>query len=92
MEILVNLGCKVTFAPDNLEYRQPYVMALQQLGVEVQFHPYTRSISMLLGTRGDEFDAVILSRHYIAAKHIDGRCHLIVQTSAIRTEDAIVPS
>jgi glycosyltransferase involved in cell wall biosynthesis len=71
MEILVNLGCKVTFAPDNLEYRQPYVMALQQLGVEVQFHPYASSISMLLGTRGDEFDAVILSRHYIAAKHID---------------------
>jgi O-antigen biosynthesis protein len=67
----VNLGCKVTFAPDNLEYRQPYVMALQQLGVEVQFHPYARSISMLLGTRGAEFDAVILSRHYIAAKHID---------------------
>lgn len=25
----------------------------------------------------------------IAAKHIDGRCNLIVQTSAIRTEDAI---
>ena len=25
----------------------------------------------------------------IAARHIDGRCHLIVQTSAIRTEDAI---
>ena len=71
MEILANLGCKVTFAPDNLEYRQPYVMALQQLGVEVQFHPYARSISMLLGTRGDEFDVVILSRHYIAAKHID---------------------
>ncbi len=71
MEILVDLGCKVTFAADNLEYRQPYVMALQQLGVEVQFHPYARSISVLLGTRGDEFDMVILSRHYIAAKHID---------------------
>ncbi len=71
MEILVDLGCKVTFAADNLEYRQPYVMALQQLGIEVQFHPYASSISMLLGTRGDEFDMVILSRHYIAAKHID---------------------
>jgi O-antigen biosynthesis protein len=71
MEILANLGCKVTFAADNLEYRQPYVMALQQLGVEVQFHPYARSISMLLGTHGDEFDVVILSRHYVAAKHID---------------------
>lgn len=71
MEILVDLGCKVTFAADNLEYRQPYVMALQQLGIEVQFHPYARSISVLLGTRGEEFDIVILSRHYIAAKHID---------------------
>ena len=71
IEILVSLGCKVTFAADNLEYRQPYVMALQQLGVEVQFHPYARSISLLLGTRADEFDIVILSRHYIAAKHID---------------------
>ena len=71
MEILVNLGCKVTFAPDNLEYRQPYVTALQELGVEVQFHPYARSISFLLGTRGEEFDIVILSRHYIAAKHLD---------------------
>jgi len=71
MEILVNLGCKVTFAADNLEYRQPYVMALQQLGIEVQFHPYASSVSMLLGTRGDEFDVVILSRHYVAARHID---------------------
>jgi O-antigen biosynthesis protein len=71
MEILVSLGCKVTFAPDNLEYRQPYVSKLQQLGVEVEFHPYMRSISILLGTRGDEFDIVMLSRHYVAARHID---------------------
>ena len=69
MEILVGLGCKVTFAADNLEYRQPYVMALQKLGIAVQFHPYASSISMLLGTRGDAFAMVILSRHYIAAKH-----------------------
>jgi len=71
MEILVNLDCKVTFVADNLEYRQPYVTALQQSGIEVQFHPYASSVAMLLGTRGDEFDIVVLSRHYIAAKHID---------------------
>ena len=71
MEILVNLGCKVTFVADNLEYRQPYVTALQQSGIEVQFHPYASSVTLLLGTRGDEFDIVVLSRHYIAAKHID---------------------
>jgi O-antigen biosynthesis protein len=68
--ILVDLHCKVTFVADNLEYRQPYVSALQQLGVEVQFAPYARSIPDLLGTRGGEFDVVMLSRHYIAIKHL----------------------
>jgi GT2 family glycosyltransferase len=70
LRILVDLNCKVTFVADNLEYRQPYVSALQQLGVEVQFAPYARSIPHLLGTRGGEFDVVMLSRHYIAIKHI----------------------
>ncbi len=69
--VLVELGCRVTFVADNLEYRQPYVTALQQLGVEVQFAPYAKSIPHLLGARGGEFDLVMLSRHYIAIKHID---------------------
>jgi GT2 family glycosyltransferase/glycosyltransferase involved in cell wall biosynthesis len=70
MDILTGLGCKVTFVADNLEYRKPYVQALQQQGVEVQFHPYTSSLAMLLGERGAEFDLVLLSRHYIAARHM----------------------
>ncbi len=70
MDILIGLGCKVTFVADNLEYRKPYVQALQQQGVEVQFHPYTSSLAMLLGERGREFDLVLLSRHYIAARHM----------------------
>jgi len=69
--LLVKLGCKVTFIADNLEYRQPYVTMLQQAGVEVQFHPYARSISEFLGRHGSEFDVVVIARHYIAAKHID---------------------
>src|SRR5262249_60520019 len=64
-------GWKVTFAADNLEYRQPYVSALQQLGVEVDFAPYVRSVPQLLGARGAEFDVIMLSRHYIAVKYID---------------------
>ena len=70
IDILTGLGCKVTFVAENLEYRKPYVQALQQQGVEVQFHPYTRSLAMLLGERGGEFDLVLLSRHYVAAKHM----------------------
>jgi GT2 family glycosyltransferase/glycosyltransferase involved in cell wall biosynthesis len=70
MDILTGLRCKVTFVADNLEYRKPYAQSLQQHGVEVQFHPYTSSLAMLLGERGGEFDIVVLSRHYIAARHM----------------------
>ena len=71
LEILTALKCKVTFVADNLEYRQPYVEDLARRSVEVQFQPYVRSIADLLSRRGREFDLVVLSRHYIAAKHID---------------------
>lgn len=71
LEILTSLQCKVTFVADNLEHRQPYVGQLQQKGVEVLFHPYVRSIGDLLAKRGSDFDIVIMSRHYIAVKHID---------------------
>ena len=71
LELLVGLGCKVTFIADNLEYREPYVTMLQQAGIEVQFHPYVRSIPEFLGKHGGEFDVVVIARHYIAAKHIE---------------------
>jgi len=71
LEILTSLRCKVTFVADNLEHRQPYVADLQRRGVEVLFHPYVRSITDLVNKRGAEFDIVMISRHYIAVKHID---------------------
>lgn len=71
LELAVELGSKVTFVADNLEYRQPYVGDLQSRGVEVLFHPYVRSIAELLEARGAEFDVVIVARHYIAAKHLE---------------------
>jgi GT2 family glycosyltransferase/glycosyltransferase involved in cell wall biosynthesis len=71
LEILTSLRCKVTFVADNLEHRQPYVADLQRRGVEVLFHPYVRSVTDLVNKRGAEFDIVMISRHYIAVKHID---------------------
>jgi GT2 family glycosyltransferase/glycosyltransferase involved in cell wall biosynthesis len=71
LEILTSLRCKVTFVADNLEHRQPYVSQLTQRGVEVLFHPYVRSITDLVSKRGPDFDIIIMSRHYIAIKHID---------------------
>ena len=71
LAIATSLGCKVTFVADNLEHEPRYVHALQQIGVEVLFHPYVRSIGELMMKRGREFDVVMLSRHYVAARHID---------------------
>jgi GT2 family glycosyltransferase/glycosyltransferase involved in cell wall biosynthesis len=71
LEVLTALHCKTTFVADNLEFREPYVGRLQQQGIEVLFHPYVNSMAELLAARGHEFDIVIVSRHYIAAKHID---------------------
>jgi glycosyltransferase involved in cell wall biosynthesis len=71
LELATSLGCKVTFVADNLEYDEPYVRALQRRGVEVLFHPYVRSIPELLTHRGREFDLIVLSRHYVAARHVD---------------------
>jgi GT2 family glycosyltransferase len=71
LELAASLSCKVTFVADNLEYREPYVGDLQRRGVEVLFHPYVHSIPELLVKRGREFDVIVVSRHYVAAKHIE---------------------
>jgi glycosyltransferase involved in cell wall biosynthesis len=71
LELVGELGGKATFVADNLEHREPYVEALQQRGVEVLYRPYVSSIASLLAKRGREFDVVVLSRHYVAAKHLD---------------------
>ena len=71
VRLLVELRCKVTFIADNLEYRQPYVSELQQAGVEVVFAPYAKSVAHFLDARGGEFGVVVVSRHYVAVKHLD---------------------
>jgi len=71
LEVLTGMHCKVTFVADNLEYREPYVARLQQAGIEVLFHPYVSSIADFLARRGGEFDIVVVSRYYIASKHVD---------------------
>jgi GT2 family glycosyltransferase/glycosyltransferase involved in cell wall biosynthesis len=71
LELMIELRCKVSFVADNLEHREPYVSDLQRRGVEVLFHPYVASVTDLLAERGAEFDVIVVSRHYIAAPHIE---------------------
>ena len=65
--ILSGMGVAVSFVADNLEYRQPYVRQLQQMGIEVWHSPHVQSVEHLLKEQGRRFDIVMVCRHYIAS-------------------------
>lgn len=71
LTLLRELGCKVTFAADNLYAEQPYTRQLQQLGIEVLYTPHVRSVEDYLQSDGGQYDAIVLCRHYIAVHYID---------------------
>ncbi len=64
-------GCRVTFVAENLQHLEPYVSRLQQLGVEVLYHPFVTSIEALIEERGGEFDVIVLARYYVASRWIE---------------------
>lgn len=66
LEILIGMGVHVSFVAENMEYREPYVRDLRQQGVEVWHWPHIQSVKQLIETQGQQFDAVMISRHYIA--------------------------
>jgi GT2 family glycosyltransferase len=66
MRLLGELGCQVSFLPENRLYVARYTAALQALGVEALHAPLAQDPVKLLRERGREFDLVLLSRHYVA--------------------------
>jgi glycosyltransferase involved in cell wall biosynthesis len=70
LQILHQLGHRVTFIPDNLANIAPYTANLQKRGVEVVYHPYIKSVREYLERCGRLFDLIILSRCDFARKHI----------------------
>jgi len=69
--IMRNMGCKVTFVADNLEYREPYVSQIQAMGVEVLHHPYVSSIRKLIEQNAVHYDVVTLCRATVATQYVD---------------------
>lgn len=70
MRVLGDLGCQVSFLPENRAWVERYTQALQEIGIEALYAPYAQDPVRLLRERGREFDLVILSRHYVAASFI----------------------
>jgi GT2 family glycosyltransferase len=70
LNILHQLGHRVTFIPGNLASIPPYTDELQKRGIEVIYHPYVKKVRDYLIAHGSSFDAVVLSRCDFARKHI----------------------
>ncbi len=68
VETLLELGCRVTFAPDDLVRHEPYTRALQSLGVAVLYDG--ASIVREIALCGEDLALVIVSRPYVAAQYM----------------------
>ncbi|MEP0356631.1 glycosyltransferase [Paraglaciecola sp.] len=71
VKLMVALGFKVTFVPENLAPMGKYTKILQNLGVEVLLAPFYYSLQHILDTRLDEMDAVYITRYDVARKYIE---------------------
>ncbi len=67
MRVLIDLGWKVSFMPENRLALDGYTAPLQQLGVEVLYAPHAADAAAWFREHGPILDAVILSRHYVAS-------------------------
>lgn len=88
LRLLCEDGHAVTFFADNRAFVEPYSRQLQQLGVEVLWHPHLSDPVSWFEQNGKRLDLVIVSRHYIASSYVDlVRLHAPRATLAFDTVD-----
>ena len=66
MELVQQLGYKVTLLPANLAWLANYTEDLQRRGIEVLHAPFVLSMQQALSARGAEFDAIYVTRYTVA--------------------------
>ena len=71
LRLLLEEGCAVTFFADNRAFVEGYTQALQQIGVEVLWHPFLSDPVSWFEENGKHLDLVFVSRHYIASNYVD---------------------
>ena len=70
MRCFRDLDYAVTFFADNRLHAGRYTQALQRDGVEVLYLPWHDPVKAFFRERGAEFDAIFISRHYIAVNYL----------------------
>jgi len=70
MDCFAQLGYGVSFLPDNRAHAGRYTAQLQAAGVEALYGPWLGSLQGFFAERGEEFDFVMISRHYVASRYL----------------------
>jgi GT2 family glycosyltransferase len=70
IRMMREIGFKVVFCPHDLRHAGRYTDALQRIGVECLYQPYTASLGIHLEQYGAYYDLVMLERVHHAAQHI----------------------
>ena len=83
MGLLRGEGYHVIFVPENLEYREKPVKALQALGIEVLYGEWARSVKQVIRRYGPQVDAIMLCRHYVACNVVEWARQYAPQASLI---------
>ena len=103
MRLVQSLGYKVTFVSTNMAHLGRYTEELQKQGVEVIHAPFWMNVSEYLDRHATDFDAVFITRYYVAQGLIDqirrqapkarilfnnADLHFLRELRAARTEDS----
>ncbi len=70
MRLLREEGAHVVFLPADRHRVEPYASQLQRMGVEAWHAPFAARAPAWLREHGHRFDAVMVSRHYVASEFI----------------------
>jgi glycosyltransferase involved in cell wall biosynthesis len=70
MRVMLAEGCALTFFSESRAWVERYTAQLQQLGVEVLWHPWLANPVRWFAEHGRRFDLVFISRHYVASSFV----------------------
>lgn len=70
LQVAQSIGWHVVFCSNDRSHRGDYTQALQRAGIEVWHAPYLQDFQSFLSNQGKRFDAVLLSRYYVAQELI----------------------
>ncbi len=71
MKLMMELGCKLSFIPTNFAHMGVHTEYLQKLGVECIYYPFYQTLEQFLKVRGQEFDAVYITRYGVAEASLE---------------------